>query len=195
MKNKFLPLIIAAVAIGAVAFLIIHFTSPTTGNGSEQGDGEIVKLGDKSSKTPKEWIKEKPASKLRKDQYRVPKVKEDEKEKDGEVAIFEGFGGSNAENVARWKAKFKAPKGKTIDDVSKVEEFKVNGVDVTYVDVSGTYKHQVPPNPAITEFPKYRMLAFIFDAPDERYFVTFVGPENTVAAAKQGFDNWLKGFK
>src|SRR5206468_4161602 len=112
-----------------------------------------------------------------------------------QVAIFEKFGGTVKENVARWKGKFKAPKGKTVDDISKHEDFKVDGVNVTYLDVSGTYQSQMPPDPKVTPFPNYRMIAVVFDSDDGPYFITLIGPENTVAAAKKGFDSWLKAFK
>lgn len=185
MKNKIPALVMALLALGGLAFCIAIFWSPA----AEGGDGEPVKLGARSSKTPKSWVSEKPSNKLRMAQYRVPKAKGDDK--DAEVALFHfPGGGSVKENVDRWKAKFKAPKGKTLDEISKVDTFKVNGVDVTYLDISGNYVFQTP-----TPQPNYRMLAVYFDADDGPFFITMIGPESTVAAAKTGFDNWLQAFK
>jgi hypothetical protein len=189
MNKKAAALVMALIALGVAGFVIAVFMIPPNGGAGEAGGGEKVKLGARSSQTPKNWVKEEPSNKLRLGQFRVPKAKGDDK--DAEVALFHfPGGGSVKENLERWKAKFKAPKGKKLDDISKVDTFKVNGVDVTYLDISGDYVFQVK-----TPMPDHRMIAIYFDSDDGPFFITLIGPENTVAAAKKGFDSWLKGFK
>ena len=109
-----------------------------------------------------------------------------------------GGGGDVQANLDRWKAKFRAPKDKSIDEVTKVEKFKVGKVPVTYLDVSGTYLYKFPPfapNAKTTPLPDYRMFGVIFASENGPYFITLIGPARTVAQNKQGFEEWIKGFK
>ena len=171
----------------------------TIGLNAVWAGGETVELGGLTSKTPDNWKAQKPASNLRKFQFAVAKVEGDKE--DGEVAIFyfDGGGGGVDENVARWKGQFIAPEGKTIDEVSKLEKFKVGKVaDVVYLDISGTYKSKFPPNdPRAKEVRKenFRKLHAIFDTDKGPYFITLVGPAKTVAKNKDAFDGWIKAFK
>lgn len=186
MQKKAFALVFGLLAVGIAAFTIVIMNSS---NSTAGGEGQVVELGKRSAKAPKSWKKEEPSNKLRKAQFRVPKVAADEK--DAEVAIFHfPGGGSVKENLTRWKAKFKAPKGKNLDDLTKVEEFKVKGVDVTYLDIAGDYVFQTP-----TPLPNYRMLAIYFDSDDGPFFITMIGPEATVTHNKKGFDDWLKAFE
>ena len=123
-------------------------------------------------------------------QFRVPKAKDDKE--DAELVISKGLGGSADANVARWKAAFKPPAGKSIDDVSKVEEIKIGGRKAEYLDVSGTY---TAPFSKAGPQADYRLLAVYFDGKDNPYTFKLVGPAATVEAAKKGFDEWLKAFK
>jgi hypothetical protein len=119
---------------------------------------------------------------------------------DAEFVIFSfgpGQGGSAAENVKRWKGFFIPPDGKSIDDVSKVTKMKVGDVDVTYLDVQGTYKYKerpFDPNAKEELRPDYRMLGVVFEG-KKTYFFRLVGPAKTITHHKKGFEDWLKGFK
>ncbi len=131
--------------------------------------GESVELGGRlMSKAPAGWKKQEPASKLRTYQFAVPKVEGDKE--DAELVVFffgAGGGGSTDDNLKRWKAQFIAPEGKTIDEVSKLEKYKVGkGADVVCLDIAGTYKYKVPPNsPTAKEERKenFRRFNVIFD--------------------------------
>jgi hypothetical protein len=166
---------------------------------AQEGKGEIVTLDDLKSPAPADWEKQKPSINLRLYQFRIPKVEGDPK--DAELLIFNfgpGGGGTVKDNLERWKAKFRAPEGKTLADVTKVEEFKVGKVPVTYLDVSGTYLYKFPPfaaNAKTTPLPDYRMLGVIFASENGPYYITVTGPAPTLAHQKKAFDNWLKSFK
>jgi hypothetical protein len=168
-------------------------------DGQEKGKGTVVTLDDLKSSVPAEWEKQKPSNNLRQYQFRVPKAGGDPKA--AEVVVFffgKGSGGGVKANLERWKGNFRAPKDKTIDEVAKVQEFKVGSVPVTYLDISGTYLSKFPPfapNPKITPLPNYRMLGVIFASENGPYFITLIGPAQTVTQHKQGFDDWVKGFK
>jgi hypothetical protein len=165
------------------------------------GDG-VVTLDGLKSKVPASWKQEKvPAKsgKLRIAQFRLPKAK-DELD-DAELAIFffgTGSGGSTADNIKRWKEMFDAPKGKTIDESTKVEQLKVGKVPVTVVDVQGTYKEKFPPfapNAKITRKENYRLIGVVFESENGPYFLRVTGPAATVEHHKKDFDSWLKNFK
>jgi hypothetical protein len=182
--------LLMVLALGALAFATV------TGRTDAKDDkGTEVEIDGLKATTPADWKAEKPSSNLRVAQFRLPKKGEDKD--DAEIVIFKGFGGSAQQNVERWKASFSPPKGKTIDDVSKVEEMKVAGRKVTYLDISGTYKFRDPSKPNAKEElrPDYRMLAVQFDGNDTVYHIKLTGPAKTVGAYKKGFDEWLKALK
>lgn len=172
------------------AALLLAFAIPVV--------ADTVEIDGLKSSTPKSW-KPGEATKFRYYQAALPKAKGDEN--DAELVVFffgPGGGGGVEENIKRWKGMFKAPEGKSIDDVSKVDAFKVGDVKVTYLDVRGTYlfkSAQFNPNAKVEARPNSRMLAVVFDSPNGPYFIRVTGPAATVDAHKQDFDNWLKAFK
>jgi hypothetical protein len=185
----------------AAPFMIVAFTvlacSPVTTESSAKDDkGTVVELDGLSSKAPAEWKEETPSNQMRLAQFKLPKEKDDKF--DAELVIFKGISGSAKQNVERWKGQFVPAKGKTIEDVSKVEEFKVSERPVTYLDISGTYKFKARPfDPKAEEEarPDYRMLAVQIDGKNDSYQIKLTGPAKTVEKYKKGFDEWLKAFK
>jgi hypothetical protein len=155
--------------------------------------GTVVEIDGLKSRTPAAWVEEKPTTKLRLKQFKLPKVGEDKEDAQLLVIYLEGSGGSAEDNVNRWKDQFIPPKGKSIDEVAKVEKLQVSGVPAVYVDIQGTYKGQAfekaPPK------PDYRMLAVYWGSKKGPYFIRLTGPAKTVEHHKKGFDEWLKGFK
>ena len=151
-----------------------------------------------SSPVPATW-KVSPAKGLRLYQIAVPKVAGDSE--DAEIVVFyfgPGSGGGVAENIKRWKAMFDAPKGKDIEDVAKVTKMKAGDVEITYLDVEGTYLSKFPPNApnAKTERKEnFRMFSVVFESKNGPYFLRMTGPAKTMAARKDAFDGWLKNFK
>lgn len=168
---------------------------------SQAGDdkGAVVTLDGLKSRVPETWKIQKPSNKFRAYQFEVPKAEGDKK--DAELVIFyfgAGSGGTVADNLKRWKGQFQPPEGKTVDDVAKVEKKKVGDVELTYLDIQGTYLFKFPPfdpNAKTTKLPEYRRLGVYFASENGPYFITLTGPEKTVAQHKKGFDDWLKNFK
>lgn len=162
--------------------------------------GDVVELGGLKSKAPAGWKVQEPSNKLRLYQMAIPKSDGDKE--DGELVVFffgAGGGGGTEENIKRWKGQFIAPEGKTIDDVSKVEKYKVGtAADVVCLDISGTFKYKNPPfSPTAKEERKenFRRFNVIFDTDKGAYFITLTGPAKTVAKQKEAFDSWIKSFK
>ncbi len=157
--------------------------------------GTPVKIDDFSSTAPASW-KEQPPRPMRHKSFTIPAASGDQH--DAEVVIFffgPGGGGGVEENLTRWKGMFTPPEGKKIEDVSKVETIKVNGVETTILDVRGTYNPSMPGGPAAGPRANSRMISVIFASPKGPYFMRFVGPEKTIEKNKKDFDKWLRGFK
>jgi hypothetical protein len=177
----------------AVAALI-YVAGPTDAADKDAKKGTVVKIGGLSSAVPAEWKDEKPASEMRLVQFALPKVEGDGT--DAEVTLYKAGGGAKA-NVERWKNQFAPPEGKKIDDVAKESKMKVGDADVTYLDVTGTYK--APPfDPKYKgmKMDKFRLVGVIFETKDGgEYQIRFIGPEKTVEKYKKGFDEWVKNFK
>jgi hypothetical protein len=184
--------------LGCCAALAWTQTSARAGQ-KEEGKGTEVKIDGLKSRTPADWVAEKSSNRFRAFQFKVPHAEGDKN--DAQVVVFffgEGSGGSAEDNVKRWKGMFEAPEGKTIEDVSKVEKMKVSGVNLTYLDVQGTYLDKFPPfdpRAKTTRRPDYRMLGVVFESPNGPYFIRLTGPARTVAQHKKGFDEWLRAFK
>jgi hypothetical protein len=162
--------------------------------------GETVELGGLKSKVPAGWKVQEPSNKLRMYQMSIPKVEGDKT--NAELVIFyfgAGGGGKTDDNIKRWKTQFVAPDGKSIDDVSKLEKYKVGkDADVVCLDISGTYKSKFPPNdPRAKEVLKenYRRFNVIFDTDKGAFFITLTGPAKTMQKNKEAFDGWVKAFK
>ncbi|MBI1830816.1 MAG: hypothetical protein HYR84_05120 [Planctomycetes bacterium] len=159
--------------------------------------GEAIVLDGLTSKLPNGWKMQKPSNNLRKFQAMIPKVDGDKE--DAELAVF-SFGPSGVEeNIKRWKMQFIAPEGKTIDDVSRVEKYKIGkAADVVVLDIWGTFKYRFPPNdPRAEEKRKenFRRFNVMFMTDQSTFFLTLTGPAKTMEKHKTGFDNWIKGFK
>jgi hypothetical protein len=182
-----------------LAFLGVALYQPAAPAAGGEGKGPVVKLGKLASQAPAAWKQEKPASRFRLYQFRLPRAEKDKA--DAELTVFffgEGSGGTAEANVKRWKSMFQAPAGKSLDDVSKVETFKVSGAEVTYLDVQGTYLEKFPPfapNPKTIRRPQYRLLGAVVECEGGPYFIRLTGPARTVAQHKNEFDRWLKAFK
>jgi hypothetical protein len=176
----------------ALAALVIASSAALAGD-------KTVTLDGLKSDVPASWKMQEPSNKFRAYQFAVPKAAGDKE--DAELVIFyfgAGSGGSVNDNIKRWKGMFQPPEGKSIDDVSKVEKFKVGAVELTYLDVQGTYLSKFPPfdpNAKVTKKDNYRRLGVVFASENGPYFITLTGPGRTVEANKKAFDDWLKAFK
>ncbi|MFO0879010.1 MAG: hypothetical protein U0840_16830 [Gemmataceae bacterium] len=162
----------------------------------EEKKGSSIDLDGVESKTPAAWVKEAPANTMRFAQFKLPKVKGDKD--DGELVIFKGLGGSAEANIDRWKKQFVAPKGKGIDDISKVTNIEMAGGKGLMVEVSGTYMFNPAPfNPRSKAVPReeYKMVGIHLDGPKDVYHIRMVGPAKTMDHYRKGFEEWVKGYK
>jgi len=117
----------------------------------EEKKGVVVEIDGLKSAVPAEWEQQKVSSQFRIYHFRIPHVADDKRDAEMIVFYFAGGGGSADANIKRWKGMFIPPDGKKIDDVAKVENFKVGDVNVTYLDIEGTYRFKERPDPAAKE--------------------------------------------
>ena len=129
--------------------------------------------------TPKEWVKETPASNMRKAQYKVSD--KEKKAGDAELLLFYfgagGAGGVDA-NLKRWAGQM----GQT--------EYKSEAIEgkckVTLVDLTGTYSDRG------TSIENARMIAAVVATDQGPFFFKLVGPAETVGDWREETVQMLK---
>ena len=140
-------------------------------------------------KAPAEWTVQSTTSSMRVAQYALPKIAGDAEDGELVVYFFGGTGGSVDANIERWIGQMQQRDGKASKDVARRSERKVNGLDVTLLDISGTYTAEIRPGSAERHNkPGYRMRTAVVTTPKGPYFVKAVGPAKTI-------DRWNKAFE
>jgi hypothetical protein len=109
-----------------------------------------------------------------------------------ECAVFANIGGGVQANLDRWAGQFELPGGGDPKEKAKTKKETVNGLPVTTIDLTGTYKGggMAMGQPSA---PKtgYRLLGAIVEAPDGEIFFKMTGPAKTIAAAEKDFQALL----
>ena len=138
---------------------------------------------------PPGWTDRAAASSMRVAEFVVPKASGDDE--DGELIVyyFGGTGGTVEANLQRWTTQFQSTAAPVRTTAT------VNGLQLTNLDVSGTYVAEV--RPGATERhnkPGFRMRATVVETPKGPYFVKLTGPAATIAGASAAFDQFLKSL-
>ncbi len=105
------------------------------------------------------------------------------------VHHFPGMGGSVEANLARWLGQFTQPDGRDTREVARIERTTVNGLEVSRVDVTGTYTGMQPATgePA-TALEGQRLVGAIVRGPEGPVFFKLVGPAPIVESALPAFE-------
>jgi hypothetical protein len=137
---------------------------------------------------PARW-KTGPPKQMRAATYLIPAAAGDSE--DAECAVFMNIGGGVQANIDRWAGQFEKTDSPPIQ-----KQGTINGLLVTTVDVSGTFKGGGAMM-GQSSGPKasYRLLGAIAEAPDGEVFFKLTGPAKTVAAAQNEFQTMLKSLK
>lgn len=142
---------------------------------------------------PSGWTKEKPASPLRRAQYRIAGPSGA-----AECVVFyfgAGQGGDAEANVARWAGQFRRPDGSPVGDTVKTQKIKVGDIPVTLVEVAGTYIGGMAGGPPGPERPNYMLLGAIAGGPGAGWFFRATGPRATLEAQRAAFDRMVRSIK
>jgi hypothetical protein len=139
---------------------------------------------------PASW-KAQAARPMRAATYVVPAAPGDKE--DGECGIYyfgQGKGGSVDNNLKRWIGQFEPA-----EQAARRGKRTINGLNVTSIDLSGTYTGAGGPMAATKTIKRgYRMLGAIVEAPEGLIFIKFIAPAKTAAANQANFENLLKSL-
>jgi hypothetical protein len=157
-------------------------TPNATPNANAKGPDEVA------WDAPASWPSVPTNNPLRKATYKIPRAPGDTE--DAELTISTAQGGV-APNVQRWSAQF-------FDAPAKQATRKVNGLDVTTVEIEGPFRGGGPMTMGgAGSAPKdhQMLLGAIVDAGDKQHFFKLVGPEKTVKAARKDFDAFVASLR
>lgn len=145
---------------------------------------------------PKGWAEQGPRP-MRAATYVIPAAKGDAEPAELGVFYFgQGQGGSVDANLKRWIGQFEQPDGGPSDKAAKTTKEKIGGLDVTLVEVTGTYTASMGPmSPVKDKKPGYRLLGAIVEGPQGPLFFKLTGPDKTVSGARPAFQKMLKTLK
>ncbi len=127
---------------------------------------------------PSSWQSMPNPNPMRKATYKVPRAPGDTE--DAELTVSAAAGGVEA-NVKRWAGQFG-------DATPKTEKKKVNGLDVTVVEIKGTFAGGGMMGAPSAPKEKQMLLGALVDAGDRQHFFKMTGPEKTVSAARPDFE-------
>ena len=139
-------------------------------------------------KAPEGWLRQKPANRMRKAQFKLPHAENDTF--DGELTVIPAFGGMDA-NLQRWKQQFKEVPEPLIN------KRKVAGMEVSIVQLDGTYMYKARPmDPSEKSQPRpdYRVLAAVVQAPGGQVFFKSFGPRATMEKWQEAFTDMVDSF-
>ena len=170
----------AALAVVALAVAAAGADSPPQ---TIEADGLTFEV-------PAAWKKEKPTNAMRKAQLKVEPAKGDTDSAELTVFAFPNGGGTVEQNIGRWQDQFRDKDGNS--SKAETEKKKGKNVEVTRVELSGTYKD---PFSKAGSKSGYRLLGAIAEGNQSAYFIKLIGPDKTVKEAKSAFDDLIKSMK
>jgi len=143
---------------------------------------------------PSGWVSETPTSSMRVAQYQLPRAEGDPEDASLVVYYFgAGQGGSVEANLVRWTNRMEQPDGRPSSEKATTEKMTVNGLNVTVLDVTGTYWAEMMPGQGERlNKPNFRMRAVVVETPAGPYFFKLVGPEKTVQRWDDSFMEFIK---
>lgn len=145
---------------------------------------------------PDAWKSVPTASSMRVAQFALPRAAGDPADAELVLYYFGGSGGSVEANIDRWIGQMQQADGKPSTAAAKRASRTINGLEVTLVDVHGTYVAEMTPgNPERHNNPNYRLRAAVVSTPRGPYFIKLTGPAKTVAAQEGAFEKFLGSVK
>lgn len=133
---------------------------------------------------PSSWQRRQPRSQFTLAEFALPKAEGDEQ--DGRLTVSMA-GGSVAQNLQRWRGQFAGQQ-----KADAVKQLDIAGLNVSVVDLSGTFNDQAGPFAPAVERQGYRMLGAIVPVDDQLHFIKAYGPAKTMAQHEEAFDAFLK---
>lgn len=135
---------------------------------------------------PTAWERVENPSPMRKATYKIPKAAGDPET--GDMSVSQAGGALDA-NIKRWEQQFTDRPGD-----AKKETKKVGDLEVTIVEIKGTYASGMPGMPAGEPKKNWALLGAIVNTKTP-YFFKLTGPEKTVTGARADFDKLVDSFR
>ena len=145
---------------------------------------------------PKAWQPRAASSSMRVAEFVIPHAPGDREDAEAIIYFFGGTGGSADANITRWIGQIQQPDGSSSAEKATRATQTINGLEVTTVDVSGTYVAEVRPG-ASEHYnkPGFRLRAAVVRTPRGPYYIKVTGPAKTVAAADGDYKALLASLK
>jgi hypothetical protein len=134
---------------------------------------------------PAAWTSMPNPNSMRKATYKVPRAAGDTE--DAELTVSTASGGVEP-NIKRWSGQFGNAEAKT-------ESRKVNGLDVTIVEIKGTYSSGGMMGGPAAPKEKWMLLGAVVDGGERQHFFKMTGPEKTVTAARKDFESLVSSLR
>lgn len=162
---------------------------PSGGNVPVSAGGGAVDLGVATGTLPDGWLEGTPSSSMRVAEIQLPGAGGN-----GELVAFyfgPNQGGSVDDNITRWVGQMQGA------EEPQRETFYAGGMQVTMVDVTGTFTAtSMRPNaPPAEAMPNTRLLGAIVESPRGSLFLKATGPEDTMASHRERFIAFLKSLE
>jgi hypothetical protein len=174
---------VAAESPSTAAIARVH-SAPSTESAPGASAAKSAGPEDVAWDAPAAWTSMPNPNTMRKATYKVPRAPGDTE--DAELTVSAASGGVEP-NIKRWAGQFGNAEPKT-------ESRKVNGLDVTIVEIKGTYASGGMIGPA-TPKEKYMLLGAVVDGGDRQHFFKMTGPEKTVTAARKDFESLVSSLR
>jgi len=143
---------------------------------------------------PAGWTEEAPSSNMRLAQYTVPGSGGD-----GECVVFyfgPGQGGDPVANAQRWAGQFSQPDASDSLDKMTVQGIAGGALELTLVEVTGTYSGGMSMGTTAAEpQPGWMLLGGIAVGPDAPWFFKFTGPRSTLEENRDAFVGMLRSIR
>ncbi len=161
---------------------------------ADKGSREVLLAEGKLVVTaPEAWVRKQPRSRIVEHEFSVPPVGGETV--DGRFTVM-GAGGGVEANIDRWVGQFSQPDGSSTKEKTKVQKMQVNGIEVHYVDIPGTFKDQPGPFAPAQVRDNFRLLgAIIVTEKSGMHFLKLTGPKATMAAQEEPFKAMINSLK
>lgn len=145
---------------------------------------------------PVGWVVQKPASTMRVSDFVLPRAGTDAEDATVTVYYFGGSGGTVQANLDRWIGQMTQPDGRASKDAAKTTTMtSAKGLEITLIDLTGTYVAEVRPGSAERfNKPGFRLKAAVVLTRTGPHFIKFVGPAATVAQWDASFQAFLNAL-
>jgi len=146
--------------------------------------------------SPAGWVSKPPTSATRVAEFTLPRASGDSEDAALAIYFFAGGGGTVQANLDRWTSQMTLPDGKSSADAAKTSKLTANGMNVTLIDVSGTYVAEVSPGSSEHyNKPNFRLRAAVVETPGGPHYIKLTGPAATIARWDASYMAWLKTLR